>query len=223
MRWVARASSGMNEDRTAAGVRHIGMRLEDLASDRRSARSGARLGGGQLDARRRRAVGVPACVRHVDRPRRADRRVRPGQRARGDSRSLPAASASSTAASHGPGRLRPHQIDCGAGIGDLPSRPVLLSRSCSAASCTPPCESDRGASSGASVCVVSATSRPIHRTTNAPSTSRSASPSSAGRSATSRPRSPVARTPAATTRSSSQPRLQQRVMATTTGSYCRAA
>ena len=34
LRWVARKLR-LNEDRTAAGVRHIGMRLEDLAGDRR--------------------------------------------------------------------------------------------------------------------------------------------------------------------------------------------
>ena len=61
LRWVARHLR-LNEDRAAAGVRHVGSRLEDLAADRRLLmRVGG--GGGELVARRRRIVGLPASLR----------------------------------------------------------------------------------------------------------------------------------------------------------------
>ena len=209
----------MNEDRTAAGVRHIGMRLEDLASDRRLL--GRVLGWAAanwiLDAAALwvflRAFGASTDVDalivafglvNVL----AVIPITPG--GLGDHRRRPAA---------GPGRFRPDQIDCGAGVGHLSSRPVLLPDPARRSPVRHACESGRGASSGASGCVVCATSRPIHRTTNAPSTSRSASPSSAGH------RRRVVLVPGRQD-SGSQPRsrlARSRVTATTTGSYCRSA
>ena len=107
LRWIARKLR-MNEDRAAAGVRHVGGRLEDLAADRAAARPRARLGGGQLAARRGGAVGVPARVRRVDRRRRAARRVRSGQRAGGHPDHAGRARHHRGRAAVGARRLRPH-------------------------------------------------------------------------------------------------------------------
>ena len=96
LRWIAR-KFGFNEDRAGAAVRQVGGRLEDLAADRQLLVRVALLGGGELVARRGVAVGVPARVRPGGRPRRADRRLRPGQRAGGHPDHARAASASSRA------------------------------------------------------------------------------------------------------------------------------
>ena len=62
LRWIARRLR-LNEDRTAAGVRHIGMTARRSRRGPRAAAARARVGSGQLDPRRGSTVGVPARIR----------------------------------------------------------------------------------------------------------------------------------------------------------------
>ena len=140
LRWVARKLR-LNEDRTAAGRAPHRHAARGPRRRPRAAGPGARLGGGQLDARRRGAVGVPPRLRHVARLRRADRRLRSRQRPGRHPDHAGRARRSSTSACRVPWsasacRGRPR---CSAS--PRTGSPSSSSRSCSAASSTAACAS----------------------------------------------------------------------------------
>ncbi len=217
VRWAARHLR-MNEDRTAAGVRHIGVRLEDLASDRRLL---ARVLGWAAANWMLDAAALWVFLRAFGASTDLDALIvafglvnvlavipiTPGGLGIIDG-GLPLALVGfglprSTAVA----RCRPRIAS-----------PSSSSRSCSVGSCTPACVSGRGASNGANACAACATSRPIHRTTNVPSTSLFGSPNGVGRPP--KRRRPIRLWPARRWVSPSMSR-RSRVTTTTTASYCR--